>query len=103
MLMEELRAIHSQQEDTQVEKYALQVVTTTGKDWESFLANGENKTELIHFLSIHYRSKNVYQSLKTPLMITDGELTWQIDNKVMHLFQIVIIMKQILGSFYMKL
>ena len=36
-------------------------------------ANGENKTELIHFLSVHYRSKNVYQSLKPSLVITDGE------------------------------
>ena len=50
-------------------------LTPTGKDWESFLANGENKTELIHFLSGHYRSKNVYKSLKTSLVITDGELT----------------------------
>ena len=46
-------------------------LTPKGKDWESFLANGANKTELIHFLSVHYRSKNVYQSLKTSLMLAN--------------------------------
>ena len=56
-------------------------LTPTGKGWKGFLADGENKTELIHFLSVHYRSKNVHQSLKTSLVITDGELIWQIDNE----------------------
>ena len=48
------------------------------KDWDTFLHNAENKTELIRFL-VNY-AKNHKGMFKIPLQITENEKTWLISN-----------------------
>lgn len=47
-----------------------------GKDWDSFLHNSENKTDLTRFLVNQYKSDSVRSRLRFPLIITDGQTTW---------------------------
>ncbi len=49
-----------------------------GKDWDSFLKNSENKTELIQFLVEYYKLPTVRLKLKSPLTVTSEETTWHI-------------------------
>ncbi len=47
-------------------------------DWLTFLNNSEYKTELIQFLVSYYKKEHVRAKLTIPLIITEGENTWQI-------------------------
>jgi hypothetical protein len=49
-----------------------------GKDWDSFLRNSENKTELIRFLVSYYKTDAVRSKLNIPLTVTEEEKTWLI-------------------------
>ena len=50
----------------------------TGKDWEAFLCNPENKTELIKFLVKYYKTDSMRLNLSLPLIITEEMNTWLI-------------------------
>jgi len=43
-----------------------------GKDWYTFLNNGKNKIELIHFLANHLKSESVRSKLEIPLVFTES-------------------------------
>ena len=49
-----------------------------GKDWDLFLQNSENKTELIRFLVTYFKTDSVRSKLKIPLTVTEEENTWLI-------------------------
>ena len=49
-----------------------------GKDWDSFLRNSENKTELMRFLVDYYKTDAVRSKLKVPLTVTEEDNTWLI-------------------------
>ena len=49
-----------------------------GKDWDSFLQNAENKTELIRFLVHYFKTDSVRSKLKIPLTVREEENTWLI-------------------------
>ena len=50
------------------------------KDWDSFLRNSENKTEMIRFLVNYYKTDVVRSKLKIPLIVTEEENTCLITN-----------------------
>ena len=49
-----------------------------GKDWDLFLNNSENKTELIQFLVNYFKTDSVRIKLTIPLTVTEEENTWLI-------------------------
>ena len=49
-----------------------------GKDWDLFLHNTENKTELIQFLVKYVKTDSVRIKLTIPLTVTEEENTWLI-------------------------
>ena len=49
------------------------------KDWDSFLRNSENKTEMIRFLVNYYKTDVVRSKLKIPLIVTEEENIWLIN------------------------
>ena len=51
---------------------------TTRDDWDKFLNNGENKSELVKAITDYYKSKSIREKLKYPLVVTHEEKTWRI-------------------------
>uniref|UniRef100_UPI00358E375C uncharacterized protein n=1 Tax=Myxine glutinosa TaxID=7769 RepID=UPI00358E375C len=49
-----------------------------GKDWDAFLHNAENKTELIKFMVTYFKSDSVRSKLRIPLTVTEEQNTWLI-------------------------
>ena len=47
-------------------------------DWDSFLRNGENKSELIQFLVRYYKTDEARGNLRLPMIVTEEEKTWLI-------------------------
>ena len=52
-----------------------------GKDWNTFLQSGDNKTELIKFLANHYKSDSFRSKLDIPLVFTESNNTWMITSQ----------------------
>lgn len=52
-----------------------------GKDWNTFLQSGDNKTELIKFLANHYHSDSFRSKLDIPLVFTESNNTWMITSE----------------------
>ena len=50
------------------------------RDWASFLSDGDNKTELIRFISEYCKSDKVRRKLKVPLTITAEDKTYLIES-----------------------
>ena len=49
-----------------------------GKDWQLFLCNSENKTELVRFLASFCKRDEFARKLKIPLIVTEEERTWSV-------------------------
>ena len=52
-----------------------------GKDWNTFLNSGENKTQLINFLANYYKSDSVRSSFDIPLVFTESDNAWLITSE----------------------
>ena len=52
-----------------------------GRDWNTFLNSGENKTELIYFLANYYKCDSVRSSFDTPLVFTESNNAWLITSE----------------------
>ena len=50
----------------------------SGKEWEAFFHNGENKEDLIAVACSYYKSDEGKKLFKVPLIINSGEETWKI-------------------------
>ena len=51
-------------------------VYITRDNWDKFLNNGENKSELVKAITNYYKSKSIREKLKHPLVMTHEEKTW---------------------------
>ena len=47
----------------------------TRDDWDKFLSNEENKSELVKAITDYYKSKSIREKLKWPLVVTHEEKT----------------------------
>ena len=50
----------------------------SGKEWEAFFHNGENKEDLISLACSYYKSEEGRKLFKVPLLINSGEKKWKI-------------------------
>ena len=56
----------------------------TRDNWDNFLNNGENKSELVKAITDYYKSKSIREKLKYPLVVTHEEKTWIITSNQVH-------------------
>ena len=56
----------------------------TRDDWENFLNNAENKSELVKIITDYYKSKLIWKKLKSPLVVTDEQKNSKITNSLVN-------------------
>ena len=56
----------------------------TQDDWENFLNNAENKSELVKIITDYYKSKLIWKKLKSPLVVTDEQKNSKITNSLVN-------------------
>ena len=58
-----------------------------GKDWNTFLQNGDNRTQLIEFLANQYKSDSFRSKLDIPLVFTESNNTWMVTSEEVRLLE----------------
>ena len=53
-----------------------------GREWQEFFNNIKNKEDLIHLAATFFKSEDAKAKLTLPLVLTDREKTWLIENNV---------------------